>query len=66
MTLRRVQKFKTSPGERLSIRIGNAPPVPIDADGRGRVTIPQIVVPSQAGVRLTISRAGRDTRGSQI
>jgi hypothetical protein len=62
VTLRRVQKFKTAPGERLSVRSGDAPPVPIEADGRGRVTIPRIAIPSQAGVRLTIRRAGRDTR----
>ena len=63
MTLRRVQKFQTSPGERLSVRSGDAPPAEIAADGRGRITIPQIAIPSQAGVRLTIRRAGRDTRG---
>src|SRR5450759_4850841 len=34
--------IKTSPGERLSVRFGDAPPVPIGADARGRVTIPQI------------------------
>jgi dienelactone hydrolase len=57
VTLRRVQHFKTAPGERLSVRRGDAPPVPIAADARGRVTIPQVVIPSQAGVRLTIHRA---------
>ena len=62
VTLRRVQKFKTAPGERLSVRSGDAPPMPITADLRGRVTILQVGIPSQSGVRLTIHRTARDTR----
>ena len=60
VTLRRLQQFQTSPGERLSVRSGDAPPAEIAADGRGRITIPQIATPSPAGVRWTMHRAGGD------
>jgi len=59
VTLRRVQKFRTSAGERLSVRIGDAPPAQIAAAARGRITIPAIAIPSPAGVRLKIFRMNR-------
>jgi hypothetical protein len=56
VTLRRVQQFKTKPAEKLRVGIGDAPPVPIVADSSGRITIPGVVIPSAAGIRVTIRR----------
>jgi hypothetical protein len=57
MTLRRVQRFKTTAGEKLTVRIGDAAPVSITADPSGRVTVPGITIPDRAGVRVTILRS---------
>ncbi len=56
MTLRRVQRFKTVPGEQLNVSIGNAVPVRITADSNGRITIPGVVIPNRAGVRISLQR----------
>ncbi len=57
ITLRRVQQFKTRPGEKLGVGIGGATPISITADAAGRITIPNLSIPSQAGVRIVIRRA---------
>jgi hypothetical protein len=62
LALRRVQQFKTRPGEQLSVRIGAAEPLRMTADARGRITIPRIAIPSPAGVRIMIHRAARPGR----
>lgn len=54
--LRRVQQFKTKPGEKLSVVIGDAAPVSVMADSSGRITIPHVSIPSAAGVRVIIRR----------
>ncbi|MCX7826588.1 MAG: hypothetical protein N2689_13660, partial [Verrucomicrobiae bacterium] len=59
MTLRRVQRFKTRPGERLTVRIGDAAPVSITADANGRMTVPDVIIPGRDGVRVVIQRAVR-------
>ena len=56
VTLRRVQRFKTAPGEQLNARIGDAAPMNITGDSNGRVTIPRVVIPNSAGVRVTVRR----------
>ena len=56
-TLRRVQKFGTEPGQKLRVRIGGAQPISIEADAAGRITIPNIAIPSKEGVRVVIQRA---------
>jgi len=62
VTLRRVQKFKTSPGERVNVQSGEDRPMQVAADARGRITIPKISIPSQAGVRVSVRRSGGRTR----
>ncbi len=57
MTLRRVQQFKTRPGEKLSVTIGEAAPVAVTADAAGRVTISNVTIASNAGVRVVIRRS---------
>ncbi len=57
MTLRRVQQFKTRPGEKLSVSVGDAAPVSVTADTTGRITISNLTIPSKAGVRLVIRRS---------
>jgi len=59
MTLRRVQRFKTRPGEKLTVRIGDAAPSSITADANGRVTVPGVTIPGRDGVRVTIRRPTR-------
>jgi pimeloyl-ACP methyl ester carboxylesterase len=56
VTLRRVQQFKTKPGEKVSARVGDANPISITADSTGRITIPQVSIPSATGVRVTVRR----------
>jgi hypothetical protein len=56
ITLRRVQQFKTKPGEKLSVRIGEADPGSIAADANGRITVARISIPAQTGVRVSIKR----------
>jgi hypothetical protein len=56
MTLRRVQQFKTHPGEKVRVRIGNAEPVSVSADAQGRITVPKVAIPDKAGVRVVIEK----------
>ena len=56
VTLRRVQQFKTHPGEKLRVRIGGAEPVSVSADAEGRITVPKVAIPDKAGVRVVIER----------
>lgn len=56
ITLRRVQQFKTKPAEKLRVAIGEAAPIVITADSTGRITIPQVSIPSDAGVRVIVRR----------
>jgi len=52
-----VQHFKTAPGEKLSVRIGDDAPISVTADPNGKITIPQVSIPSKSGVRVTINRS---------
>jgi hypothetical protein len=54
VTLRRVQQFKTQPGEKLRVRVGNAEPVFVIADAW--ITVPKVAIPDKAGVRVVIER----------
>jgi hypothetical protein len=56
VTLRRVQQFKTKPAEKLAVVIGDAAPISVTADANGRITIPGVVIPSAAGVRVVVRR----------
>ncbi len=56
VTLRRVQRFKTKQAEKLRVGVGDATPISIMADSTGRITIPGVVIPSAAGVRVMIRR----------
>jgi len=56
VTLRRVQKFKTKPGEKLSVRVGDAEPANVQAGADGRISVPNITIPSKDGVRIGIRR----------
>ncbi len=56
MTLRRVQRFQTQPGEKLRVRVGDAAAMPLSADARGRITVPKVVIPDKGGARLVIER----------
>ena len=56
LTLRRVQRFKTKPGKRLTVRIGDAAPAALVADARGHITVPGVSIPSAVGIRITIHR----------
>jgi hypothetical protein len=54
VTLRRVQRFKTAPAEKLTVRVGDGRPASIAADAHGRITIPGVVIPSSTGVRIAV------------
>jgi hypothetical protein len=54
-----VQQFKTRPDEKLSVRIGDAPPRIVAADTQGRITLTGILIPSKEGVRIRIERMHR-------
>ncbi len=56
VTPRRLQRFKPKPGETLNVQIGAAKPVALKSDRRGVLTIPRVTIPSEKGVRLTVSR----------
>jgi hypothetical protein len=56
VTLRRVQKFKTKPGEKLSVRIGSDAATHLEAGSDGRITIRSVAIPSRDGVRIVIRR----------
>jgi hypothetical protein len=57
ITLRRVQQFKTASGEKLSVRIGDDAPITLTVGSDGKITVPQVVIPSKAGARVTIERS---------
>ena len=57
ITLRRVQKFKTAPGEKLSVQIGDDAPISLTTGPDGKITVPQVPIPSKSGVRITIHRS---------
>lgn len=59
VTLRRLQRFKARPGEKLLARLGNGPPVTIAADVNGRIPIPAVVIPDKNGTRLILTKTGR-------
>ena len=59
VTLRRVQRFKPGPMARLQAQLGDSPPVSIETDSAGRITIPGVAIPSPAGVRIKLTRAAR-------
>jgi hypothetical protein len=56
VTLRRLQRFKIKPDEKLSVRIGDAAPVNIKADAHGLLTILNVTIPSRDGVRIIVQR----------
>ena len=56
VSLRRVQQFKASPGAKLSVMVGDARPIAVDAGEGGRISISNIVIPINAGVRIVIRR----------
>lgn len=58
ITIRRVQRFRIGPTERLSVCVDDAQPVGAAADANGLVTIPKVIIPSRAGVRITMRRTG--------
>ncbi|NLY02274.1 MAG: prolyl oligopeptidase family serine peptidase [Rhodopirellula sp.] len=63
-TLRRLQQFRIRPGERLKVRVGDAPPSETEADGNGRLTIRGVAIPSGAGASIVVERTGGGTRSS--
>lgn len=56
VSLRRVQRFKVLPGAKLNVTVGDAPPRVIEAGPGGRISIPNVVIPNGAGVRIVIGR----------
>jgi hypothetical protein len=56
VTLRRVQRFKPKPGESLRVQFSRGSSLTIAAGSEGRITIPAVVVPDRAGVRVAIRR----------
>lgn len=59
VTLRRVQRFKTQPGEKLAVQVGGGSASTVKAGKDGRIHVPGVAIPSAEGVRITIRRAGR-------
>ena len=57
VTLRRLQKFHARPGERLRVRLGDAPAATFAANGERQITIAGVVIPGAAGVRLAVERS---------
>jgi hypothetical protein len=57
ITLRRVQHFKTAPGEKLSVRIGDDAPISVTTGSDGRITIPQVSISGKSGIRVTVNRS---------
>ena len=56
VSLRRLQQFRIQPGEKLDVRIGQAAPVVLAADGLGLLSIPTVRIADRAGVRITVSK----------
>ena len=56
ITLRRLQQFKVQPGDKLTVRVGDAPASSVTVPADGLVTIVGVSIPSADGVRVTISR----------
>lgn len=56
MSLRRVQRFKVGPDAKLSVVVGGAQPIAVTTGRDGRISIPNIVIPTAAGVRVVIRR----------
>jgi hypothetical protein len=57
MSLRRVQRFKVAPRSTLSVSVGEAPPMIVTAGADGRITVPNVVIPSARGIRVLIRRS---------
>lgn len=55
-SLRRVQRFKVSPGTKLNVAIGDARPIAVESARDGRISIPNVAIPTNAGVRVVIRR----------
>jgi hypothetical protein len=56
VTLRRVQRFRPKPGERLRAEVGRGNTTDIRVDAQGRITVAAVVIPGPDGVRLTLRR----------
>ena len=56
MTLRHLQRFKVTPAMPLSVQIGSAAPVRIQADATGHLAIPGVSIPAREGVRVVVQR----------
>lgn len=56
VTLRRVQRFKPATGARLRVSVGKLPEFTIQVGADGRITLPRVVIPDQAGVRVVLRR----------
>lgn len=56
VTLRRVQQFRPSPGDRVNVVLSRGPVSTITVDAQGRMTLPQIEIPDRDGVRITLTR----------
>jgi len=56
VTLRRLQRFKPAPGERVRAELPGQSPTTITVDPQARLTIPAITIPDRNGVRLILRR----------
>jgi hypothetical protein len=56
MTLRRLQNFKPKAGEAITVQAEGSEPTKIRLAPSGLITIPQVVIPSEKGIRITVRR----------
>jgi hypothetical protein len=62
VTLRRVQRFKTTPATYLRVRVGHAESVAVSPDTDGLITVRKVVILDKAGVRVVIERGMVDRK----
>ena len=56
VTPRRVQRFRVTPGQRLSVRIGDAVPATLTVDAQGLLTVPKVVIRNAEGMRISVRK----------
>jgi hypothetical protein len=56
VSLRRLQQFRVSAGQRLQVKIGAGKPREIVAGPNGLITVPGVIIPDGNGARIEVAR----------
>jgi len=56
VTFRRLQQFKVSPRQKVSVTIGDRNPGTITADEHGLITVQDVTITDNTGVRIVVIR----------